>query len=75
MISGRAPGRAEQVLRPIREAGGEAEFVAADLAGSYAELRAFAARATTVLGGRVDILVNNAGIYPGHCRRGAVPRL
>ncbi|SDQ13838.1 SDR family NAD(P)-dependent oxidoreductase [Quadrisphaera sp. DSM 44207] len=35
-----------------------------DLAGSHQELRAFAAEATRVLGGRVDVLVNNAGLYP-----------
>jgi NAD(P)-dependent dehydrogenase (short-subunit alcohol dehydrogenase family) len=35
-----------------------------DLGGTYAELRAFAADATAILGGAVDILVNNAGIYP-----------
>jgi NAD(P)-dependent dehydrogenase (short-subunit alcohol dehydrogenase family) len=49
----------------IRAAGGSADFVEADLTGSYAQLRAFAAEAASALGGRVDILVNNAGLYPG----------
>lgn len=44
--------------------GGRADLVEADLAGTYDALRAFAAEATSILGGRVDILVNNAGIYP-----------
>jgi len=47
----------EQRLRQPRD-------LAVDLAGPHAGLRAFAARATDVLGGRVDVLVNNAGIYP-----------
>lgn len=64
VISGRDPARAKAVQDRIRQAGGSAEFVAADLGGSYAELRTFAEQATIALGGRVDILVNNAGIYP-----------
>ncbi|GAA2540016.1 SDR family oxidoreductase [Winogradskya consettensis] len=39
-------------------------FVPADLGGTYAGLRSFAAAARDALGGRVDILVNNAGVYP-----------
>jgi 3-oxoacyl-[acyl-carrier protein] reductase len=39
-------------------------FVPADLGGTYAGLRSFAAAAREALGGRVDILVNNAGVYP-----------
>lgn len=64
VVSGRDAARGEAVVTAIRESGGEADFVAADLGGSYSELRQFAAQATDVLGGRIDILVNNAGIYP-----------
>ncbi|SDD95064.1 SDR family NAD(P)-dependent oxidoreductase [Auraticoccus monumenti] len=64
VVTGRDPGRAGEVVSRIRAAGGRADVVTADLGGSYADLRALAARATDVLGGRVDILVNNAGIYP-----------
>ena len=64
VVSGRDAVRGERVVDRIRATGGKADFVAADLAGSYGDLRSFAAAATEVLGGRVDILVNNAGIYP-----------
>jgi NAD(P)-dependent dehydrogenase (short-subunit alcohol dehydrogenase family) len=64
VVSGRDAARGENVVKEIRVAGGRAEFVAADLAGTYGQLRAFAAEAAFALGGRVDILVNNAGLYP-----------
>jgi NAD(P)-dependent dehydrogenase (short-subunit alcohol dehydrogenase family) len=64
VVSGRQADRGERVAKEIEQAGGRADFVAADLSGSYEQLRAFAAQATHTLGGRVDILVNNAGIYP-----------
>ena len=64
VISGRDAARGQGVAKEIQEAGGRADVVEADLAGTYAQLRAFAAEATSALGGRVDILVNNAGIYP-----------
>ena len=64
VVSGRDAVRGEAVVDQIRQAGGRADFLDADLNGTYADLRAFAAAATSVLGGRVDILVNNAGIYP-----------
>ncbi len=64
VVSGRESTRGADVVAVIRAAGGRADFVAADLAGSYEELRRFAVDATSTLGGRVDILVNNAGIYP-----------
>ncbi len=64
VVSGRDPARGRDVVEGIRAAGGRADFLAADLGGSYADLRAFATAATDLLGGRVDILVNNAGIYP-----------
>jgi NAD(P)-dependent dehydrogenase (short-subunit alcohol dehydrogenase family) len=64
VISGRDAARGQGVVKEIQEAGGRADVVEADLAGTYAQLRAFAAEATSTLGGRVDILVNNAGLYP-----------
>jgi len=64
VISGRDEARAQAVVDAITASGGTAHVVEVDLAGSYAELRDFARRATDALGGRVDIVVNNAGIYP-----------
>lgn len=64
VVSGQNAARGGDVVGDIRASGGKADFVAVNLAGSYDELRAFAADATATLGGRVDILVNNAGIYP-----------
>ncbi|MFI2369246.1 SDR family NAD(P)-dependent oxidoreductase [Streptomyces sp. NPDC018833] len=64
VVSGRDAARGKGVVEEIRGAGGRADFVEADLAGSYEQLRAFTAQATSALGGRVDILVNNAGLYP-----------
>lgn len=64
VVSGRDAPRAQAVADRIIAGGGAAHVVTVDLAGGYAELRAFADEATAVLGGRVDILVNNAGIYP-----------
>ena len=64
IVSGRDTTRGDALVGEIREAAGRADFLAVDLAGSYDQLRAFAADATATLGGQVDILVNNAGIYP-----------
>lgn len=64
VVGGRDAARAQGVVDEIRELGGRADFVAANLAGTYEDLRSFAATATSTLGGRVDILVNNAGVYP-----------
>jgi NAD(P)-dependent dehydrogenase (short-subunit alcohol dehydrogenase family) len=64
VVSGRQTTHGERVVEEIRQAGGRADFIAADLGGGYEQLRAFAAQATDTVGGRVDILVNNAGIYP-----------
>ena len=63
-VSGRDPARGQAVVEEIVQAGGAAVFVPVDLAGSYAQLRAFAAAATDALGGQLDVLVSNAGIYP-----------
>ncbi|ROP44981.1 SDR family NAD(P)-dependent oxidoreductase [Pseudokineococcus lusitanus] len=64
LVSGRDAGRGRAVVEDVRAAGGRADLLAVDLAGSPEELRAFAAAATDALGGRVDVLVNNAGVYP-----------
>ncbi|MGW3562590.1 SDR family NAD(P)-dependent oxidoreductase [Streptomyces sp. NPDC000941] len=47
----------------MRERGGRADFVGADLRDAQA-VRRFARDALIRGGGRVDVLVNNAGIYP-----------
>ncbi|MCU1582114.1 MAG: short-chain dehydrogenase/reductase [Microbacteriaceae bacterium] len=64
IVSGRSRERGDEVVRRILDAGGRADFVAADLDGSAAASRALAAEATDALGGRMDVLVNNAGIFP-----------
>ncbi|WP_322409827.1 SDR family NAD(P)-dependent oxidoreductase [Microbacterium invictum] len=64
VVHGRSAERADRVAAAIAERGGRASVVIGDLAESPAAARAFAERATDVVGGRVDILVNNAGIFP-----------
>lgn len=64
IVSGRDAERGHATVAAIRGAGGKADFVAADLGGTAADVRAFSAAATAAAGGQVDILVNNAGIYP-----------
>jgi NAD(P)-dependent dehydrogenase (short-subunit alcohol dehydrogenase family) len=64
VVSGRDDDRGAAVVAAIRDAGGRADWVRADLDGSAAAGRALAAAATERLGGRLDVLVNNAGIYP-----------
>lgn len=64
LVTARDLVRARPVVDAITAAGGKAHALTLDLAGPYADLRAFAAEATDLLGGRVDVLVNNAGIYP-----------
>ncbi|WP_166759420.1 SDR family NAD(P)-dependent oxidoreductase [Frigoribacterium faeni] len=63
VVSGRDAERGDAVVQGIREAGGSADFVAADLRDE-AGARELAARATELGGGRVDVLVNSAGIFP-----------
>ncbi len=65
VVSGRDQHRGGQVVAEIRDAGGRADFVPADLDGTVATCNRLASEATSVLGGRIDILVNNAGIFPG----------
>jgi NAD(P)-dependent dehydrogenase (short-subunit alcohol dehydrogenase family) len=64
VVSGRDADRGAAAVAAIRDAGGRADFVSADLAGGPAAARGLAAEATRTLGGRIDVLVNNAGVYP-----------
>jgi 3-oxoacyl-[acyl-carrier protein] reductase len=56
---------AEAVAAEIRDAGGAAASIAADVA-DYTALEAACGRLRRELGGPFDILVNNAGISPKH---------
>jgi NAD(P)-dependent dehydrogenase (short-subunit alcohol dehydrogenase family) len=64
IVSGRDDERGAAVEREILMAGGNADYIRADLDGSAAASRALADAATEKLGGRIDVLVNNAGIFP-----------
>jgi NAD(P)-dependent dehydrogenase (short-subunit alcohol dehydrogenase family) len=66
LVHGRDRERGERVVADIKQAGGRAEFLAADLS-SLAEVRGLAdavRRATD----RLHILINNAGVGPGRPR-------
>jgi NAD(P)-dependent dehydrogenase (short-subunit alcohol dehydrogenase family) len=65
VVSGRDHQRGEVVVASIRQAGGKADLVVADLAGGVGEARRLAEEATALLGGAIDVLVNNAGVFPG----------
>jgi NAD(P)-dependent dehydrogenase (short-subunit alcohol dehydrogenase family) len=62
VVSGRDEERGNQVVEEIREAGGQASFLAADLRDE-ASARSLATRAEALVG-HVDVLVNNAGVFP-----------
>jgi NAD(P)-dependent dehydrogenase (short-subunit alcohol dehydrogenase family) len=64
IVSGRDAARGESIVAGIRDKGGRADFIRADLNGSPEASKALADAAIAALGGRLDILVNNAGIYP-----------
>ncbi len=64
VVSGRNETRGAETVQAVRAAGGQVEFVRADLGTSAAAARSLAEEAANVLGGHIDILVNNAGIYP-----------
>jgi len=63
VVSGRDTARGEATVDAVRAAGGQADFVAADLVDA-ASARSLAERANELGGGRVDVLVNCAGIFP-----------
>jgi NAD(P)-dependent dehydrogenase (short-subunit alcohol dehydrogenase family) len=63
LISGRDAARGDAAVTTIREAGGKADFISADLADGDS-VRELARQATELGGGHVDILVNNAGVFP-----------
>src|SRR3569833_2702993 len=65
VVTGRDAGRGAEVAGRIREQGGRAEFVKADLASGEG-VRLLTKDTQTTAGGRIDILVNNAAhILPG----------
>ncbi|MGV0779577.1 SDR family NAD(P)-dependent oxidoreductase [Mycolicibacterium sp. XJ775] len=66
IVSGRNKERGDSVVAEIRAAGGQAEFVAADLGAGAGEVQRLAQQAREVAaaaGGQLDILVNNAGVW------------
>jgi NAD(P)-dependent dehydrogenase (short-subunit alcohol dehydrogenase family) len=72
VVAGRDRQRGEAVISGIRERGGKADFLVADLA-SGESVRRLAREAAELGGGRVDILVNNAGIFPFGATAEATP--
>jgi NAD(P)-dependent dehydrogenase (short-subunit alcohol dehydrogenase family) len=60
VVTGRREELGAAIVTSIRDAGGSAHFVAADLSGGAAAVTQLVADATTALGGPVDLLVNNA---------------
>ncbi|MEU1597179.1 SDR family NAD(P)-dependent oxidoreductase [Streptomyces sp. NPDC005708] len=63
LVAGRDRARGESVVGTIRDRGGRADFVAADLRTAQGA-RDLAREAVALGGGRVDVLINNAGIFP-----------
>jgi NAD(P)-dependent dehydrogenase (short-subunit alcohol dehydrogenase family) len=63
LVSGRDENRGAATVATIREAGGAADFLRADLDGSAGASHALA-RAALDLTARLDVLVNNAAVYP-----------
>ncbi len=63
LVVGRDPARGEAVVAAIRDGGGTAHYLPADLRTADSA-RLLARQAVQTGGGRVDILVNNAGIAP-----------
>ncbi|RIX28663.1 SDR family oxidoreductase [Amnibacterium setariae] len=63
VITGRSVERGNAVVQTIRQRGGRADFIQADLRdASSAAVVATEARRLT--GDRVDVLINNAGVFP-----------
>ena len=67
VVTGRSVQRGDVVVEQITAAGGQAEFVQADLAGGMSSVQSLVDEAMFLLGGRLDVLVNNAAllINPG----------
>ena len=65
IVTGRSDRRGAEVVEEIRDVGGRAEFIAAELDGSAKASGNHAIAATRALGGHIDVLVNNVGIFPG----------
>jgi NAD(P)-dependent dehydrogenase (short-subunit alcohol dehydrogenase family) len=65
VVSGRNASRGAEVVQEILDAGGRAQFVAAELDGSARASRELSHAAQRALDGRIDVLVNSAGIFPG----------
>jgi NAD(P)-dependent dehydrogenase (short-subunit alcohol dehydrogenase family) len=63
LVHGRDQDRGERIVRDMRQAGGSAEFIGADLA-SLAEVRRLA-ETVHERAGRLSLLINNAGIGSG----------
>ncbi|HEY1569900.1 MAG TPA: SDR family oxidoreductase [Pseudonocardiaceae bacterium] len=63
IITGRDRDRGDQAVRDIRAAGGDADFLPADLADTDS-VRKLAKESVAVGDGHVDVLVNNAGTFP-----------
>lgn len=62
LVSGRDRGRGDNVVAGIREAGGQADFIRADLKGGATSAKDLASQARHAASGTIDILVNNAAI-------------
>jgi len=60
VVSGRRAGLGAEVVDGIKQRGGSAAFVEADLSGGAEKVAEFARAASAAAGGKVDILVNNA---------------
>ncbi|KAA0105641.1 SDR family NAD(P)-dependent oxidoreductase [Mycolicibacterium sp. P1-5] len=60
VVSGRDKTRGDAVVADLRSAGGDAEFVAADLGAGGDAARRLADASAEATGGGIDILVNNA---------------
>jgi NAD(P)-dependent dehydrogenase (short-subunit alcohol dehydrogenase family) len=63
LVSGRDEARGAETVATIREKGGRADFLRADLDGTAGASHALA-RAALEVTGRLDVLVNNAAVYP-----------